>query len=244
MIAPPVGKPHAITGETVPITFGHEFCGRIKSVPKGSKLKEGQAVMVDPRIYCDTCVPCQNGFTNSCATMGYRGLHGFGGGLSEFVAVDEHMVHVVPEEILPYAALLEPLATASHCIRRSEVKDFTKTDFLIIGAGPIGYSMAMILGAYKARTVILSQTSLKRRKQMEPLVHAAINPREENVGERCRELTGGKGIDVAFDCAGKRAGLEAAIDGLTCGGTFVHLSTWDSDVSFPFLKRPELIRIG
>lgn len=42
-------KPHAVSGECVPIALGHELCGRVRNPPPGSRLKEGEAVMVDPR---------------------------------------------------------------------------------------------------------------------------------------------------------------------------------------------------
>jgi threonine dehydrogenase-like Zn-dependent dehydrogenase len=46
-VSPQKENPHPITKESIPITFGHEFCGRILEIPAGSKLKKGDAVMVD-----------------------------------------------------------------------------------------------------------------------------------------------------------------------------------------------------
>ena len=42
-------EPHPITGECVPLAMGHELCGRVKNPSPGSRFKEGEAVMVDPR---------------------------------------------------------------------------------------------------------------------------------------------------------------------------------------------------
>ena len=33
LVIPRPGHPHAITGDTLPVTLGHEFCGRVSSVP-------------------------------------------------------------------------------------------------------------------------------------------------------------------------------------------------------------------
>jgi Alcohol dehydrogenase GroES-associated/Alcohol dehydrogenase GroES-like domain len=36
-IVPDKGQPHALTGETVPVTFGHEFSGVVEEVGEGVK---------------------------------------------------------------------------------------------------------------------------------------------------------------------------------------------------------------
>ena len=45
--------PHAITGETIPLIFGHEFSGKIEEVGEGcsDKWKVGDRVVVQPIIY-------------------------------------------------------------------------------------------------------------------------------------------------------------------------------------------------
>jgi threonine dehydrogenase-like Zn-dependent dehydrogenase len=36
-LVPNKGQPHALTGETVPVTFGHEFSGVVEEVGAGVK---------------------------------------------------------------------------------------------------------------------------------------------------------------------------------------------------------------
>jgi len=43
MYIPTAERPNALTGDSLPITMGHEFCGRIAEAPKGSKLKKRSA---------------------------------------------------------------------------------------------------------------------------------------------------------------------------------------------------------
>ena len=50
-------KPHPLTGECLPLTLGHELCGRVSEPPSGSRFKDGDPVMVDPRLYNRTEVP-------------------------------------------------------------------------------------------------------------------------------------------------------------------------------------------
>jgi threonine dehydrogenase-like Zn-dependent dehydrogenase len=106
--------------------MSHEFCGRVTLAPADPSLnlKVGQAVLVDPRLCCGSCTDCQASNTSACAKWGFLGLSGFGGGLSEGVAVDAGMCHVLPESVpLDLAALIEPLAVAQHAATCSRVQD-------------------------------------------------------------------------------------------------------------------------
>lgn len=59
--------------ETIPFALGHELCGRVKDPPPGSRLKDGEAVMIDPRILCQSCIACKVGSTACCQKLGYIG---------------------------------------------------------------------------------------------------------------------------------------------------------------------------
>ena len=85
----PESKPHPITGETVPLTFGHEFSGVIEEVGEGvsERFKVGGRVVVAPIIYDGDCGACQDGLVNCCWKNGFVGLSGWGGGLSEHLVV-------------------------------------------------------------------------------------------------------------------------------------------------------------
>jgi len=96
--------------------MGHEFCGRVASAPEGSNLKAGQAVVVDPRLYCKSCSRCSATSTNVCRDWGFLGLSGSGGGLSGSVAVDPSMCHPLPDSVpLELAALVEPFDCCLAC---------------------------------------------------------------------------------------------------------------------------------
>ena len=51
---PPCGHPHPISGESAPITMGHEFSGVVYAVGAGvDDIKVGQHVVVEPYIVAD-----------------------------------------------------------------------------------------------------------------------------------------------------------------------------------------------
>lgn len=235
MGCPPPERPHVLTGGHIPVTMGHEFCGRIKQAPPGSKFKEGQAVMVDPRILCAKCHSCGTGKDHTCDDLGFMGLSGGegGGGLSEFVAVDEEMLYGLPESVsLEFAALIEPLTVAYHAIKTINAS-VEGLDVLIVGGGPVGYAIACALRAENVKSILVSEPTLKRREQATAVVDKVIDPRSENVGEVCRSSTGGKGADIVFDCAGIQVGLEAAFDAIVRGGYYVNVAVWEKPVRDP-----------
>jgi (R,R)-butanediol dehydrogenase/meso-butanediol dehydrogenase/diacetyl reductase len=118
---PPPGRPHPLTGETAPVTLGHEFSGTVEELGEGvSGLSIGDRVVVEPYFVCDECGPCREGDYNLCTKMGFIGLAGGGGGLSEKVVVDARWVHPIGDIPLDEAALIEPLAVAYHARYRQE----------------------------------------------------------------------------------------------------------------------------
>ena len=82
-----------------------------------------------------------------------QGIGGCGGGLAEYISVDEDLVYALPEGIpckylfiirfcvsltmiaVDIGALMEPLAVAWHAVKRSNMKPGDKV--LILGAGPV-----------------------------------------------------------------------------------------------------------
>lgn len=218
------------------MTLGHEFCGRIKIAPAGSKFKVGQPVMVDPHIACKSadCFACSAGQDHLCDRLAFLGASGApgGGGLSEYAAVDDEMLHVLPENVdLDSAAVIEPLVVANHVIKVTKQRLKGQTT-LIVGGGPIGIALAILLEAQNVKTLILSEPTRKRREQARTLelIHKIIDPKAENLGDICRELTAGKGVDVVFDCAGVAPALESALDGIAYGGTYVNVAMWEKPV--------------
>jgi threonine dehydrogenase-like Zn-dependent dehydrogenase len=92
--------PHPITGETAPVTIGHEFSGIIEEVSSSCKrFKPGDRVVVEPIIYDGTCASCRAGWPNCCAANGFVGISGYGGGLAEHVVLAERFVSPLPDGI-------------------------------------------------------------------------------------------------------------------------------------------------
>ncbi|KAL4896131.1 chaperonin 10-like protein [Aspergillus ambiguus] len=227
--------PHPLTGEVLPVTMGHEFTGRVVHAPASSSLSPGQAVVVDPRYFCSSCIPCSRRSTNCCDVIGFMGISGGGGGLSETVSVPPEKVYPLPNDTdLAAAALIEPLTVAWHGVRLSGIQDFKDTPVLVVGAGPVGVAVVFVLRAHGAKAIFVSEPSAKRRHFLSDIAHAVLDPTKTDVAAKCRELTNGQGVGVVFDCAGSQLGFQAGLDALRFQGQHINLAAPKAPLTLPW----------
>lgn len=59
-----------------------------------------------------------------------------------------------------------------------------------------------------------------------------LDPTQDDVVARVRELCDGSGANVAFDAAGVQAGLDQAIQAIRARGTLVNIAIWEKTATF------------
>lgn len=208
------------------------MCGRVRNPSPQSDFKDGDPVMIDPRILCRDCNYCASGHDHGCEKLGYMGSN-TGGGFAERCAVDEQMLYKLPESVpLEYAAIIEPLAVVHHAIKMAGLSDWNEKHILVVGGGPIGLALIIALKAHGAERIIVSEPTAARREQVIEFVGRAINPLQEDVVDTCKKLTSGQGVDIVFDCAGVPIGLETGMKALKLEGIYMNLAIWEKPVSF------------
>ena len=233
-LIPKPGHPHPITGETFPLTLGHEFSGIVEEVGDGvTGVKPGDRVCVQPIIYDGDCRACVRGLANCCDKNGFVGLSGWGGGLSDAMVVPESCVKLLPDNVtLEEGALVEPLAVGWHAVDISPFKEGDSV--LLLGAGPIGLAVTQALIGRGCNNIIVSEVSTRRREFATQFgAHHTVDPINEDVVARVAELTGGAGVDVAFDAAGAQAALDTAFISLKPRGTLVNIAVWEKRAGLP-----------
>jgi threonine dehydrogenase-like Zn-dependent dehydrogenase len=134
------------------IVFGHEFCGEVAE--HGPRCRntspEGTRVVALPLLRWNQGVD----------TTGLS-VHA-PGGYAEQMLVEESLMMPVPNGLdTDVAALTEPMAIGWHAVRRGEVGK--RTVAIVIGCGPIGLSVILLLKAKGVRTVVASDFSPARR---------------------------------------------------------------------------------
>lgn len=216
------------------MTQGHEICGKVHDPPPESKFKDGDEVMVDPRVLCHKCTSCKQGKGHVCHTFGYIGGSTTYGGYGEKVVVEEDFLLKLPPQIpLEYAAVIEPLAVVWHAIKVSGVNEWKGKSVLVIGGGPIGFALLLCLRAVGADTVIVSEPTEVRRKQVAEFVKLVVDPVKEDVEQKCKELVGVDGVEIVFDCAGVPQGLESAFKAVRYEGLYIMVAVWEKPMVVP-----------
>jgi (R,R)-butanediol dehydrogenase / meso-butanediol dehydrogenase / diacetyl reductase len=231
IFAPTADAPHPLTGESVPITLGHEFAGVVAELGAGvDGISVGDRVVVEPYLVCGQCDACSTGRYNVCATLGFVGLSGGGGGFSQFVVAERRWVHPLGELGTDVGALIEPLAVGYHAVRLAGARPGHSA--LVFGAGPIGLVTTAVLKAVGVEQVLVVEPAAVRKDKARGAgADHVLDPRDADVVEAVQELTGGRGADVSFECAGIDQVLKAAIRSTRAGGTCVNVAIWGHEAS-------------
>lgn len=231
-IAVPVADAHPLTGERAPITLGHEFVGTVVAVgDEVTDVAVGQRVSPSAVLACGRCDACSRGHAQLCASLGFHGLSGGGGGFAAFDTFPASIAHVVPDAVPDrVGALLEPLATGVHGVARAGIGEGATV--LVAGAGPIGLTTVVAARAAGADRVIVSEPSPARAATARRLgATTVLDPTTTDVDAAVRDLTGGLGVDAAFDAAGLTTSFATALGALRARGTLVNLAVWEQPTS-------------
>lgn len=184
-----------------PLTLGHEFSGTIVQVGKNvSFYKEGMQVAVQPNIGCGICDRCVAGNFHLCDDYRAFGIN-IDGAFAEYIRIPAEAVQrgnlaVLPKGVSPEeAALTEPVSCAYNGFRKCFVKPGEYA--LVVGAGPIGYSHAMLLHMAGASVLMndLFRERLELCKKFMPFIKTYHGNDLEGF---VKEWTNGKGLDIAI----------------------------------------------
>jgi threonine dehydrogenase-like Zn-dependent dehydrogenase len=134
------------------VVMGHEFSGTVVDYGPGTRRswRTGTPVVALPMLRQPDGVQ----LTGLSAKAP--------GGYAEQVLVQESLAMPVPNGLSAQtAALTEPLAVAWHAVRRSQVG--RRETAVVVGCGPIGLAVILMLKARGVRTVVASDFSPGRR---------------------------------------------------------------------------------
>jgi L-iditol 2-dehydrogenase len=186
-----------------PLILGHEFSARVAANPGGSEgLEIGQLVTVDPGISCGRCEPCRQGHPNLCPNVRFCGTPPVDGVFAEYTVMPAANCFPLPDRFSAVeGALLEPLGIAIHSVDLAHLRPGQTV--AVLGAGPIGLLIAAVAKAAGASEIYMSEPLTHRRQfAVGYAADAALDPNEADVVAEILHLTGGRGVDVAFEAAG------------------------------------------
>ena len=220
-------------GPLLPIIIGHEILGEIVSV--GSDVRgwrPGSRVVLEPTISCSRCHYCLDGRQNLCTSV--AGLIGItkNGGMAEYVAVPQQVLIEVPETLSnEEAVILEPMGVAVHAMEQAPVD--IGDPVAIIGAGFVGLMLLQFLKMCGANPVIVigTQRSQKRLQIAKELgADLTLIAGKDDVTSQVAEASGGLGVKVVFEAAGKADALLQGLQLLRSGGRICLIGSTRSTV--------------
>jgi threonine dehydrogenase-like Zn-dependent dehydrogenase len=196
------------------VIAGHEPCGQVVEEGPGiRRFKKGARVIVYHISGCGVCHDCRMGYMISCSSP-YRAAYGWqrDGGMAEYILCDEKDLVELPDA-LSYADGAQVacgFGTVYEAIQKIGVSGADSV--LVVGLGPVGLATLMLcraMGAQKLYGIEANPFRLELTKKLN-LADAVFEAGPKNV-EQILDLTGGKGVEKAFDCSANDAGRATAI---------------------------------
>jgi (R,R)-butanediol dehydrogenase / meso-butanediol dehydrogenase / diacetyl reductase len=188
--------------------IGHETLAEVAEASGSSGFRAGERVVVEPLRTCGSCRACRTGVAYLCYRLRVLGVEE-PGGMQEYWAVPTDRLLRVPVGLADdEAAVIEPLAVATHDVRRAGVK--AGDAVLVLGGGPVGALIAMV-ARHRGARVVVSEVNPFRVELLRTLGLEVIGPGQD-VGRFVEQWTGGDGADVVFEVTGNPAAVRAMTD--------------------------------
>lgn len=206
-----------------PRVMGHEIAGEVVA-GDAPGWEPGDRVQVIAAIPCGECSECRRGRMTVCARQESMGYH-YDGAFAEYMIVPAKVLAVDGVNRIPgnvsfaEASVAEPLACVLNGQELADVRD--GDDVVVFGSGPVGCLHVRVARARGAARVFLIDVNRDRLDQAAALVKpdAAIWATEDtDVVEAVRDLTEGRGTDVAITAAASGAAQLTAIEMAAPGG--------------------------
>jgi NDMA-dependent alcohol dehydrogenase len=255
---------HVMTGHltaALPAVLGHEGAGVVAEVGAGvTSVGPGDHVIPLWRLSCGTCEYCSDSRPALCPegtqirmtgrlldgttrfSLGGREIKHFAGvsSFSQYSVVPERAILKIPGDFpLDRAALLgcAVITGVGAVINAARVKPGSSV--VVFGTGGVGLNVvqgAVMAGAEKVIAVDVLDGKLEYATQF-GATHT-VNASAVNPVERVRALTGGRGVDYAFEVVGLPAVMRQAFDCLAKRGlaVVVGVAPMTTEVSVPVMS--------
>ncbi len=244
-----------------PIVLGHEGAGVVEAVgAEVTTVRPGDHVVACLSGFCGSCPQCLSGHPNLCTgglvtrpDSAAPRLSQGGAPLRQFIGISSYaekmllhensVVKIDPDLPLDQAALVGcGVLTGVGAALRSSGMQAGQT-VAVFGCGGVGLSIVQGARIGGARQIIaIDQFGTKRQLAMRVGATHFVNSSEDDPVKAVRALTGGLGVDHAFEAVGRPELCRQAIESLAIRGTatIVGVLPPDAMIEFPWMAiRPE-----
>uniref|UniRef100_Q029L8 Alcohol dehydrogenase, zinc-binding domain protein n=1 Tax=Solibacter usitatus (strain Ellin6076) TaxID=234267 RepID=Q029L8_SOLUE len=202
-----------------PAVFGHELAGDVVAVGEDVRnFSVGQRVVAANSAPCGECFFCKRELENLCEDLLFNN-----GAYAEYIRIPARIVqrntYLIPDDVgYQDAALVEPLA----CVVRGFEESAPRAGdtVAIVGLGPIGLMFVKLAKLYGCRVIAVGrrQTQLDRAEAL-GADHLIVAGEHSDPVKSSREMTHGRGVDVAIEAVGKPQTWQWAVNMVRRGGT-------------------------
>jgi L-iditol 2-dehydrogenase len=218
--------------------LGHEAAGEVVEVAPGSRVKVGDRVVAMPLTSCGECEYCLSGDYIHCTSSQAVPLPT----LAQYVAKPSWLLLKIPDGMSYEKASLAccGLGPSFGALEKMGVNAFSTV--LITGLGPVGLG-AVVNARFRGASVIAVEMNEYRQNLAREMgVEEIIDPRDPEVLQKIKALTGGKGPDCGIDCSGVVAAHRLQIDAVKRLGKVAFVGECNEET--PIRISPDLIRKG
>ena len=203
-----------------PLVLGHEFAG---------ELEDGRRVAVDPALPCRRCESCLHGHPNLCADVRFAGHGAQDGALREWMPWPEKCLFPIPDTFtFGDGAMLEPLGVAIHAVDLAHLKAGMTVG--VFGCGPIGLLIIQLARLSGAAQIVATDRLVHRVEAARRFgASEAFSASDGSTSSEIRAVTGGRGVDVAFEVAGAQDAVDDAFAAVLPGGKVILVGIPDDD---------------
>jgi propanol-preferring alcohol dehydrogenase len=202
----------------LPITLGHEIAGVVEKTGSAvSAVSVGDRVALHYLFTCGQCEYCISGLEQFCRSGRMVGKHA-NGGYAEYVVAPARNAIPVADRVSPEAAaiMMCSSATAFHALRKANMS--SGESVAVFGVGGLGMSAVQLARACGAAPVFAIDVDADKLRAAEAYGAIPIRPADGAPDVQLRELTHGRGVDVALEFAGLPVTQEQAVASLSVQG--------------------------
>ncbi|RYE42211.1 MAG: iditol 2-dehydrogenase [Hyphomicrobiales bacterium] len=201
---------------------GHEPAGVVHAVGSGVSpriAQVGDRVMVHHYGSCGMCEYCRSGWTQMCSKMEMR-LYGTNehGAHAPYMKVPAATLIPLDESLSFEAGAAIGCGTGTAWGGLNRLGDVGGATIAVFGQGPVGASATMLAAARGATVIALDIDDSRLKKARDFGAAETVNPTEVDAAAAIRELTAGRGAQLALETSGATVAAASALASLAPWG--------------------------
>ena len=226
--------------------LGHEAAGEVVAVAQPGRVKVGDRVVVMPQYPCGKCALCVSGDYIHCEHSfdfaEFAGTREGSATYAQYVLKPDWLLPAIPDGISYEHASLAccALGPSFGAFQTMGLSAFDTV--LVAGLGPVGLGAVVNARFLGARVIAVESIPYRARRAQQMGVAEVLDPLDEGIVQRIRELTDGRGADCALDCSGTVAAERLCVDATRRKGKVAFVGECYEELSIRV--SPDLIRKG